>query len=83
MKLFLLFLLVAHGSILTVQAAPRFAHIFGDHAVLQRDSEIRIWGKGAEKGAQLKLRLGESIIQGRGGGRWTLGGEAPAAGGRE
>ena len=58
MKIVPLILLVAHGSIFRSDAAPRFAHIFGDHAVLQRDSEIRVWGSGAEEGNSLQLRLG-------------------------
>jgi len=32
------------GSSLSAMAEPRFAHIFGDHAVLQRDQPVRVWG---------------------------------------
>lgn len=35
---------------------PRFANIFGDHAVLQRDRPITVWGT-APAGARLTLRL--------------------------
>lgn len=30
----------------TAQAAPEFARVFSDHAVLQRDVPLKIWGKG-------------------------------------
>jgi hypothetical protein len=31
----------------TAQAAPEFARVFSDHAVLQRDVPLKIWGKAA------------------------------------
>ena len=39
-------------------AAPRFANIFSDHAVLQRDTQITIRGFDAEPDAELLLRIG-------------------------
>lgn len=38
--------------------APRFADIFGDHAVLQRDRAVTIWGR-AEPNAALTLTAGQ------------------------
>lgn len=40
----------------TAEAAPRFAAIFGDHAVLQREAPVRIWGF-ADTGETVTLRI--------------------------
>ena len=42
-------------------AAPRFAHVFGDHVVLQRDTPIRVWGSGAGTAAKLKVRFDDTL----------------------
>ena len=42
--------------------APRFAAIFADHAVLQRDRPISVWGVG-EPGARLTVELGDDAVQ--------------------
>lgn len=46
------------GVVFCADAAPRFAHVFGDHAVLQRDAPLRIWGEGAGQGEGLAVRYG-------------------------
>ena len=63
MKHCFFFLLIVLGAASTSHAAPRFANVFGDHAVLQRDSVIRVWGSGAEKGKSLRLRLGNQSFK--------------------
>ena len=47
-----------HGS---AEAAPRFANVFGDHAVLQRGVKLRIWGSGAEPSQMLAVRFGGHV----------------------
>jgi sialate O-acetylesterase len=42
--------------------APRFAAIFSDHAVLQRDVNLPIWGE-AEPGAALKVEIGGQTLE--------------------
>lgn len=55
----LLGLLCAFGVVVScVEAAPRFAHAFGDHAVLQRDAPVRVWGSGAGSSGKLEIRFG-------------------------
>ena len=44
--------------------APTFAHIFGDHAVLQRDRPIAVWGEGSA-GRRVTVRLGDRQIGAR------------------
>jgi sialate O-acetylesterase len=41
--------------------AARFAGVFGDHMVLQRDREILVWGT-ADPGAALELTLGDRSV---------------------
>ena len=58
----------------TAWAQPRFAGVFSDHVVLQRDHETHIWGFGAKPGQQLEVRLGGSprpagIVRGD---RWSV-----------
>lgn len=47
------------ATIVPAAAAPRFARIFSDHAVIQRSAPIEIRGSGAEPGARLRVRFGE------------------------
>jgi len=42
--------------------APAFAAIFGDHAVLQRDQPIAIWGK-AQAAERVTVKLGGGTVQ--------------------
>lgn len=59
MKRILSLLLIAHICVAaSFGAAPRFARIFTDHAVLQRDSTIQVWGTGAQAPSDLRVRLG-------------------------
>jgi sialate O-acetylesterase len=44
------------------EAALRFARIFSDHAVLQQDREIHVWGSGATSGQSLELVFGSARI---------------------
>ncbi|MGB0578664.1 MAG: sialate O-acetylesterase [Limisphaerales bacterium] len=46
----------------TTTAQPRFAAIFADHVVLQRNREIDIWGFGAAPGQKLEVALGSSLV---------------------
>ncbi|MEO9132037.1 MAG: sialate O-acetylesterase [Sphingomonas sp.] len=62
--------------------APSFAHIFGDHAVLQRDRPIAVWGSAAPK-ANVTVSLNGQSAQGvaDGSGRWRVTLPKMAAGG--
>ncbi|MDR6789659.1 sialate O-acetylesterase [Sphingomonas sp. BE138] len=62
--------------------APRFAHIFADHAVVQRDRPIAVWGQAAA-GASVTVRLGErsATATADATGRWRATLPAMAAGG--
>lgn len=46
---------------LSSQAEPRFAQIFGDNAVLQRDTPVTIWGF-AEAGEPVTLSIGTQTL---------------------
>ncbi|CAN5379956.1 sialate O-acetylesterase [soil metagenome] len=63
-------------------AAPAFAHIFGDHAVLQRDRPITVWGT-AVAGQSITVALGQHSARATvdGQGRWRATLPAMAAGG--
>ncbi|PXA94612.1 glycoside hydrolase family 2, partial [Nostoc sp. 3335mG] len=63
-------------------AAPTLANIFADHAVLQRDRPIAIWGSAAP-GAQVSVRLGEERATATAGsdGTWRVALPAMRAGG--
>jgi sialate O-acetylesterase len=63
--------LFAAGSVL---AAPRFANVFGDHVVLQRDREIVIWGEGAGPEQSLSVHFAEEAVSATVGadGRWEV-----------
>lgn len=50
------------GSPVEAQEAPRLAAIFADHAVLQRDRPISVWGTGAA-GAGLTVDLGGQSVE--------------------
>ena len=62
--------------------APAFAAIFSDHAVLQREQPIAVWGK-APAGAMVAVKLNGATVQGKadGGGMWRVSLPAMAAGG--
>ena len=64
------------------EATPRFAHIFSDHAVLQRDRPIAVWGQGAPSAA-VTVRLGQqsATVTADANGRWRATLPAQAAGG--
>ncbi|MBW8881396.1 MAG: beta galactosidase jelly roll domain-containing protein [Asticcacaulis sp.] len=61
---------------------PRFAGIFGDHAVLQRDSAIKVWGT-ATPGATLTVARKDGKVTTTAGsdGRWQASLPATGAGG--
>src|SRR5262249_48050125 len=56
--------------------------IFGDHMVLQQDSEVPIWGS-ATTGEKVVVTLGDSKAEAAGGadGRWLVRIKTPKAGG--
>lgn len=75
--------MVALGSPAVAQPpAPRFAHIFADHAVLQRDRPMAIWGQAAA-GAAVTVRLGDrsAAVTADSQGRWRATLPAMPAGG--
>ncbi|MDA7916047.1 sialate O-acetylesterase [Verrucomicrobia bacterium] len=57
-----LFSMALLGAAVPISATPQFAHVFGDHAVLQRETKLRIWGFGARQGQVLKLRFESGLI---------------------
>ncbi len=58
----LLPLLTLWAFVSFANAAPRFAHIFADHAVLQRDQPVTVWGTGADPDAEYQIRYrGEAV----------------------
>ncbi len=61
---------------------PHFARIFGDHAVLQRDEAIRVWGE-ARPNAALTLTLNNTSVAVKTGadGKWQTALPALSAGG--
>lgn len=63
-------------------SAPAFAGIFGDHAVLQRDQPITVWGKAAPR-AVVTVQLAGASAQATAdaGGTWRASLPAMAAGG--
>jgi sialate O-acetylesterase len=63
-------------------AAPAFARVFGDHAVLQRDRPIAVWGTAAAAQA-VTVTLADKSVQVRTdkGGRWRANLPAMPAGG--
>jgi sialate O-acetylesterase len=65
-----------------VGAAPGFARVFGDHAVLQRDRPIAVWGTAAAA-QPVTVTLADKTAQVRadGNGRWRATLPAMAAGG--
>tara|TARA_Y100001934_G_C12331195_1_gene765178 strand:+ start:548 stop:2062 length:1515 start_codon:yes stop_codon:yes gene_type:complete len=46
----------------SVQAAPRFATVFSDHMVIQRDRGIKVWGFGARTGDKLYVRFAITTV---------------------
>lgn len=63
-------------------STPEFAHIFTDHAVLQRDQDIRVWGT-AEAGKSVSVSLSDQTVQAVAdtNGRWQANFSALQAGG--
>ncbi|MEO7497556.1 MAG: sialate O-acetylesterase [Massilia sp.] len=63
-------------------ASPAFARIFTDHAVLQRDEPLTVWGSG-EPAKKVELRLGETVVtaQADAAGKWRARLPAMRAGG--
>ena len=63
--------LLAAAPVRAIAAAPAFAGIFGDHAVLQRGQPVTVWGK-ADPGTLLTVRLGSQSVQASAdsGGKW-------------
>ncbi len=63
---------------LSAEAAPRFARVFGDHSVLQRDEPVRVWGVDADSFAKLEIRFGrlKVAVSTDSDGNWTS--ELPA-----
>jgi sialate O-acetylesterase len=51
-------LLFCRMAVTPAVGVPRFANIFTDNTVLQRDSKLTVWGFGAEPGQALMVRLG-------------------------
>ena len=74
--------LTAHAGTASSAPAPVFAGIFGDHAVLQRDQPLTLWGTAAP-GARLTITLGQqaqTVTSGKDG-RWQVRLSALPAGG--
>ena len=63
-------------------AEPLLHPMFGDHAVLQRDRPLRLYGR-ARPGSMVHVRLGEARATARvsAGGQWNAALPAMAAGG--
>ena len=56
------FALAASVPACAATPAPTFAAIFGDHAVLQRDQPIAVWGK-AQAADVVSVKLGSETVQ--------------------
>jgi len=56
------FALAASAPSCAAATAPTFAAIFGDHAVLQRDQPIVVWGK-AQAADVVSIKLGSETVQ--------------------
>ena len=54
------FILIFLVGLLPAAAAPRFANIFADHAVLQQGVELTIWGTATEPSANLWVKWGDA-----------------------
>lgn len=64
------------------QTAPHFAKIFGDHAVLQRDQPVAVWGTGAANAALTISVASQSVTATTGAdGKWQAALPALTAGG--
>ncbi len=70
------------APVLAQPAAPAFAAIFGDHAVLQRDETLTVWGTAAP-GQDVAVSLAGKRADAKAGadGRWRVALPAMAAGG--
>jgi sialate O-acetylesterase len=79
--LFALFL-AGTGGAHAQEPEPLLAAIFADHAVLQRDRPIEVWGR-AQPGEQLTVALGDTVrkAQADGNGAWAVTLPAMRAGG--
>ena len=75
LRLYPLFLatLLMVATTLRSNAALEFSSIFGDHMVLQRDQENRIWGW-ADKGQDVSVEIAGQKVSGKAGddGRWEV-----------
>src|SRR5688572_11683901 len=73
---------LAAGATSANAQGPTFAAIFGDHAVLQRDQPITLWGK-APAHAAVTVKLGSESVQAvaDGAGKWRATLRGMAAGG--
>ena len=49
-------------GVVSCDAAPGFANVFGDHAVLQRGASIQVWGNGASAPQDYALRFGDLVV---------------------
>ncbi|HTN40306.1 MAG TPA: sialate O-acetylesterase [Asticcacaulis sp.] len=69
-------------AVLYAQTAPQFARIFGDHAVLQRDQPVSVWGKAAPN-ATLTIGVNGKTVSAAAGadGKWQTSLPALPAGG--
>lgn len=82
MKRIGLFLLVLLGARPALAQTPLLAGVFQDHAVLQRDAPIAVWGR-AQPGAEVAVSMGTNSTEARADadGRWRTTLPAVAAGG--
>ncbi len=72
-KMFLCAFLVSTGLSFPVSAELKMASIFGDHMVLQRDEEVRVWGW-SEPGAEVTVEIAGQKAAGSAAedGRWEV-----------
>ncbi|NCF86095.1 MAG: DUF1080 domain-containing protein [Verrucomicrobiaceae bacterium] len=78
----LLFLFASAIVLATAEAKPFLHPLFSDHAVLQRDGDIRIWGW-TTPGEKVRVQIGPEQREGTAGadGRWLVSVKAPKTGG--
>ncbi|CAL4866578.1 hypothetical protein MMA231_00821 [Asticcacaulis sp. MM231] len=75
-------LMCAFPMAASAETAPHFARIFGDHAVLQREQPVRIWGEAQANSALTISVAGQSVTATAGAdGRWQASLPALPAGG--
>lgn len=78
-RIYLLILLIIHT---TAFSQPRFARLFSDHVVLQRQKPIPVWGW-AKPGEKVKVMLGSQAAEAKadGTGKWKVSLKPMEAGG--